>query len=241
MSVFDAPTTEQPQQTSDTTDTQDHEDWLEKIVTEKGDHWKDPQTLAKGYAHAQARIKELEGLEDKLKEQDYAKTLLEQLQAKQATQEVTPPAEVVVPESDTEITEHTSLSSEDIESLLERTLTSRERQNKVESTLKQKFGDGASKVVHDRAAELGLSIERMKELANESPEAFLRLVGEPAEKQTNSSPKGTVNTTGFNSNSGDRNQAYYSNLRRTNRKLYNTLQPQMLNDRLKLGDKFYNN
>lgn len=241
MSVFDAPTTEQTIQTAQSTETQDHEDWLERVVAEKGDHWKDPQTLAKGYSHAQARIKELEALEEKLMEQDYAKTLLEQLQARQATEEVLPTPEVEVPKRDTEITAHTSLSPEEIESLLEDRLNSRDRQKKVETVLREKFGAGANSIVHERAKELGLSIEKMKELANESPDAFLRLVGEPEARQSNSQHKSTVNTTDFNSNSGDRNQKYYSNLRRTNRKLYDSLQVQMMEDRTRLGDKFYTN
>lgn len=248
MSVFDAPTTEQQNdnQTADSTnETQDHEDWLEKVVSEKGEHWKDPKTLAKGYAHAQKRIKELEALEEKLKEQDYAKTLLEQLQAKRQAEEEVPPQklEAETPKGDTENKGHTSLSPEDIESLLEKTLTTRERQKKVESVLREKFGEQANKVVHDRAKEMGLSIERMKELAWESPTAFLHLVGEPETKQTNKLPHGTKNTSGFDStsNAGERNQSYYSNLRRTNRKLYDSLQPQMMKDRMRLGDKFYTN
>jgi hypothetical protein len=243
LSVFDAPTTEQQNETrtASQTETQNQENWLEKVVAEKGDHWKDPQTLAKGYSHAQARIRELEALEEKYKGQDYAKTLLEQLQAKQATQEVTPKPATEEPKSDTEIKDHTSLSPEDIERLLEKTLSARDKQKTVEEALTSKFGSGANKIVHDRAKELGLSIEKMKEIANESPAAFLRLVGEPDAKQTNAQMKSTVNTSGFNSNSGERGQPYYSNLRRTNRKLYDSLQNQMLNDRIRLGDKFYTN
>jgi len=125
---------------------------------------------------------------------------------------------------------------------LEKTLNAREKQKTVESSLRAKFGEQANKVVHDRAKELGLSIEKMKEIANDSPAAFLRLVGEPEAKQTNSQVTGTVNTSGFNSTvNGERNQSYYSNLRRTNRKLYDSLQPQMLQDRTRLGDKFYTN
>lgn len=241
MSIFDAPTTEQQVtvQTADTTNPQDPEDWLEKVVTEKGEHWKDPQTLAKGYAHAQARIKELEALEEKLKEQDYAKTLLEQLQNRQATEAVPPTPEVEEPTRDAEIPEHTSLSPEDIESLLEKTLSEREKQKQVEAALRDKFGANANVVVHNKAKELGLTIERMKEIANESPEAFLRLVGEPEQKQPNTQVRGTVNTSGFNSNTGERNAAYYANLRRTNRKLYDSLQSQMINDRVRLGEDFY--
>ena len=244
-SVFDAPTTEQQNdttKTADSTDTQTNEDWLAKVVTEKGDHWKDPQTLAKGYAHAQARIKELEALEEKLKEQDYSKTLLEQLQAKrQAPEEVIPPKPEAAPKDDTVNNGPTNLSHEDIESLLEKTLSAREKQKTVEASLRSKFGDQANKVVHGRAKELGLSIEKMKELANESPAAFLSLVGEPEVKQTNTQVHGTKNTSSFNSTSGERTQAYYANLRRTNRKLYDSLQPQMLQDRVRLGDKYYTN
>jgi len=241
MSVFDTPTIEQ--ETAKTAEVQSDdttEDWVAKVVSEKGNEkWKDPQTLAKGYAHAQARIKELEALEEKMKEQDYSKTLLEQLAARQATKEVTPTAVAEEPKSDTEISGNTSPSPEDFESLLEKTLNAREARSKVETTLRAKFGDGANAIVHQRSKELGLSIERMQELASESPDAFLRLVGEPDAKQTNTLPKGIVNTAGFNSTTGEKNQTYYTNLRRTNRKLYDSLQPQMFNDRVRLGDKFY--
>lgn len=242
MSVFDAPTTEQEQDDAATAnqDDQTTDDWIKRVASEKGDNWNDPQTVAKGYYHAQQRIKELEALVEGNKENDYAKRLLEQLQGKQATE--TPPAHQEVEQQEqgsSEKQDHTSLSPEDIESLLEKTLSTREKQARVESALKEKFGSEANRVVHDRAKELGLSIDRMKELANESPDAFLRLVGEPEAKQTNSGVRSSVNTaSGFNSN-GERNMGYYQNLRRTNRKLYNSLHNQMMSDRVRLGDKFY--
>lgn len=241
-SVFDAPTTEQEQTTESQTETT-IEDWVSEVVKEKGEQWQDPQALAKGYYHAQKRIKELEAVAEKAKENDYAKTLLEQLQAKTQAPEATteePEAELK-PHSGTEQQDHTSLSPEDIESLLEKKLSVRAKQEKVESALREKFGEDANRVVHERAKELNLSIERMQELAQESPDAFLRLVGDPAPKETNKGVRTSVNTaSGFNSQHGERNSDYYRKLRRENRKLYNDpkTQMQMLNDKMRLGSDF---
>lgn len=244
MSVFNAPTTEQSTDTTASTeDTQDTtENFLEQVVTEKGEHWKDPETLAKGYAHAQQRIKELESLSEKYKEQDYAKSLLEQLQERQATATPSDPPADPNNQGSTDTSDVTSLTSEDIERLLESKLSERSKQDKVETALRAKFGDQANRIVHKRAEEMNLSIDRMKEIASESPEAFLRLIGEPDKQQTNSTRESTVNTSsGFDSHGKDRNAAYYSKLRRENRKLYNspTTQVQMLEDRKRLGDKYY--
>lgn len=242
-SVFDAPTTEQKQTTESQTETT-IEDWVSEVVKEKGDQWNDPQALAKGYYHAQKRIKELEALEEKQKEQDYAKTLLEQLQAQKQAPEATPDElKVKIEEpSSTEQKDHTSLSPEDIESLLEKKLSVRAKQEKVEKALREKFGENANQVVHERAKELNLSIDRMQELAQESPDAFLRLVGDPEPKETNKGVRTSVNTaSGFNSQHGERNSAYYTKLRRENRKLYNDpkTQQQMIQDRMRLGSDFY--
>lgn len=238
-SVFDAPTTEQ--ETNSSQETHTTEDWVGELVKEKGEQWQDPQAIAKGYLHAQNRIKELEAIAEEAKENDYAKTLLEQLQATQATAATPEPLETKETPSSTEQNDHTSLRPEDIESLLEEKLSARAKQEKVEKTLREKFGDNANKVIHDRAKELSLSIDKMQELANESPEAFLRLIGDPTPKETNKTISSSVNTGGgFNSNSGERNHAYYSKLRRENRKLYDSMQAQMLQDRVRLGNDFYN-
>lgn len=247
MSVFDAPTTEQmtsSQTATETLETPTTESWVERVVSEKGDQWKDPEALAKGYYHAQQRIAELSSLEEELKKQDYAKNLLDQLKGNtqgQANEVVTPPpAASVTDPSDTVNKDNTSPKPEDITSLLEEVVTARERQTKVETTLKEKFGDQANSAVHTTAKELGLSIDEMKALSLKSPDAFLRLVGDPVTPQTNTLPKGTVNTSGFNSgNSGERNHSYYTKLRKTNRKAYDASMTQMIADRTRLGSNFY--
>lgn len=239
-SVFDAPTTEQTTTQTQTENT--IEDWVSEVVKEKGEQWQDPQALAKGYYHAQKRIKELEALEEKQKEQDYAKTLLEQLQAQQAPEATTEKLEVKEePQGSTEQKDDTSLSPEDIERLLETKLTAKQNRDLVESSLKSKFGEAANQAVAQAAQETGFSTEELIAMAESRPQAFLKLVGEPAPKETNKGVRTSVNTaSGFNSQHGERDSSYYAKIRRENRKLYYSpeTQQQMIQDRMRLGDKF---
>ena len=242
MSVFDASTTGQ-----DVTDNQDQlttEDWIERVTKEKGEHWKDPQTIAKGYYHAQQRIKELEALAEGAKKNDYAKQLLEELKSQKA------PAATSGTHQDSQgsqAQENTTPNPADIESLINEAITAREKQNTAaqnialaDAKIKEVFGTEAGNVVRKRAQELGMSVERMKELASESPTAFLRLVGEEASKETNRTMTSTINTsTGFERNN-ERNKDYYLKLRREDkRKFYDPkTQAQMFDDMKRLGAKF---
>lgn len=67
-----------------------NEDYIARVAQEKGEQWRDPQTLAKGYVHAQQRIKELEAKQEELSKNDYAKELLAQLQAQTPADTGTP-------------------------------------------------------------------------------------------------------------------------------------------------------
>lgn len=247
MSVFTegTPTTEEDQNPA-TALTQ--EDWVTKVAAEKGEQWKDPQALAKGYLHAQERIKELEGLTKEVDKQDFAKQLLEQLQANK-TPEPVPGAAATSNKDGSDTQDNTSLSPDDIQRLLDEKLSEREVQSKananvakVDAELVNRFGTEAGKTVQAKARELGLSLGKMQDIASESPDAFLRLIGEAPSKDNNSVAKGAVNTESFStSNSGERDATYYAKLRRENRKLYMDpkTQKQMLTDRQRLGDKYY--
>lgn len=222
------------------------EDFIKKVVELKGEHWSDPDTLAKGYFHAQQRIKDLEEAVGEAREQDYAKKLLEQLQqqAPASTQRV------VEEEKGRQDDDKTSLTPEGLQSLIEKTLTDREKNNSVaanvstaDSKLTELYGTEAKATVQKKAKELGMSVSRLQEIAGESPTAFFRLIGEePPVKETNSFVKGSVNTeAGFNGTRGsEHNKEYYTKLRRENRSLYNhpETQKKMMEDRLRLGDKF---
>jgi hypothetical protein len=243
MSVFDASTTGQNAANDQAALTT--EDWIAKVAEEKGEHWKDPQTLAKGYIHAQKRIKELEALEEDARKNDYAKQLLEELKQQKAS--AIPSEAAPVQNQGNQAQENTTPNPADIESLITKALSDREKQNTVaqnialaDQKLTEAYGTEAAKVLNQRAQELGMSLDRLKELAGESPTAFLRLVGEANPKETNRGFNATVNTsTGFERNA-ERNSAYYMKLRRENKsKFYDPkTQNQMLADMARLGSNF---
>lgn len=249
MSVFQESSTtgtgesqETQQQSSETT-----EDYIARVAQEKGEHWKDPQTLAKGYYHAQQRIAELEQKAEELGKQDYAKELLAQLQTQTPKDDgksgVSDQSEVRQEE------EKTTPTPEDIESLIEKTLTQREKENtakqnlaQVDKDLTDAFGTEANSVVKQKASELGMSLDKLQELASESPSAFMALMGSPKPKETNTLPKGQTNTESmkFNSPSNERTWSYYNKLRKENPKLYRSaqVQQQMIEDRQRMGGEF---
>ena len=230
--------------TDDQANSSNQEDFVAQVVAEKGEQWKDPQALAKGYVHAQKRIKELEALEAQSAKQDFAKELLEQLRA-QAPAPV--PAPVVAPNTGSE-EENTTPSAEDIQSLIETKLTERESQRtlqenlaKADRLLVESFGTEATSVVEAKAKELGLTKDRLTSIAGESPSAFIALMGKSPSKETNDVSSSSKNTLNLAPQSTERNKAYYTQLRKDNSKLYyhpNT-QKQMLADAERLGANFY--
>lgn len=101
-----------------------------------------------------------------------------------------------------------ALSADDITNLvaplLDKTLAARDAQAKAASNaaevtkaLSTKYGEKAEEQYKAKAAELGISVKRLNELASESPKAVLAYFGttpaQPAPTQ------GGVNTTGFQS------------------------------------------
>ena len=249
-------------QTNDTTQpeiqatesTQPQDSFVQKLVEAKGDNWKDPEVLAKGKIEADGYIKELEGqlsnMREDLSKQDYAKDLLEQLQNKAADPTN---AKNAMPNNDTggtsEGNTNPNLSEEDLKSLVERTLTERDKDsvvkqnlNLVNEEMEKSYGTDASAKIHDKAKELGLTIERMQEIAAESPTAFFNLIGEP-KKDFKPMVQGSVRTEGVNMQvSTERNWAYYQKLRRENPNQYYTpkVQQSLMEDKVRMGERFGN-
>lgn len=231
---------------------QPQDSFVQKLVEAKGDNWKDPEVLAKGKIEADGYIKELEGqlsnMREDLSKQDYAKDLLEQLQNKAADPTN---AKNAMPNNDTggtsEGNTNPSLSEEDLKSLVERTLTERDKDsvvkqnlNLVNNEMEKSYGTDASTKIQNKAKELGLTLERMQEIAAESPTAFFNLIGEP-KKDFRPMVEGSVRTEGVNMQaSNERDWSYYQNLRRDNRSLYYSpkIQRQLMEDKSRLGGKF---
>lgn len=256
MSVFtEGAVTEQSTQTEqETTEaTQPQESYVAKLVEAKGENWKDPEVLAKGKLESDRYISELETqlaqMREDLSKQDYTKELLDRLQNKAAEPTT---AKTAMP-NDNDIggtREENTISGPseaDLKSLVEKTLTEREKDNTVKQNLafvdqelEKSFGTEARATVEKKAQELGISLQRMQEIAAESPNAFFSLIGEP-KKSFNPMVQGSVRTEGVNMQaSTERNWQYYQKLRRENRNLYYTpkIQRQLMEDKGRLGDKF---
>ena len=243
-----------PQETEQTTETTEPtESYVAKLVEAKGENWKDPEVLAKGKLESDRYISELEAqlnqLREDLKKEDYAEKILQEIRNK-ATDTNT--VNQSLPNNDTvgtaqDDTPQSSLSEEDLKSLVEKTLTEREMQSTVAQNLKvvdeelvKQYGTEAQKTVAKKAEELGISLDRMKEIASESPTAFFALIGE-GKKNFNPMVNSSVRTEGVNLQpSTERDWNYYQKLRRENRDLYYTpkVQQQLMQDKLRLGEKF---
>jgi len=262
MSIFDeAKSTDsqpQEQQTTETTqqETQPQASYLQKLVETRGENWKDPEVLAKGKMEADAYIKNLEDqlsqMRDDLGKQDYAAQLLQQLEGKASAPTTDKPLESNNDNTSGTVTEgHTNLavSENDLKSLVEKTLTEREEQatanqniSSVDNKLQEMYGTEASNVLVNKSKELGISLERMQNLASESPSAFFTLLGE---KQESFKPmtQGSVRTDGVAmQSSSQRDWSYYQKLRRENRNEYYSpkIQQQLMEDKMRMGDKFGN-
>lgn len=242
MSLFDQ-TNGQTQTSQDETT-----DWLSKVAEAKGEKFKDPQVLAKSKLEADAYItnleKQLNDLREELKKESYSEKLLNELKNK-APSSTSGNVNGGTTTSDTK----PEVSEDTLKALVEKTLTDREKANTatqnqkvVEEALAQKYGTEAKVHVETKARELGLSLERLKELASESPTAFLALIGEPR-KEFTPIVKGTVNTQSVTMQAPvERDWNYYQKLRKENKHLYYSpaTQQQMFKDKARLGDRFGN-
>lgn len=113
-----------------------------------------------------------------------------------------------------------------------------ENVNAVQAKLKERFGSNYQEVLRDT----GLSDNRIREIAAESPEAIFRLVGlDNRERESFQAPPRSAERPSFTpKGQPKRDWNYYQELKKTNPKLY--LDPkiavQMHNDAIALGDDF---
>ena len=240
-------TTEQVADTTQTT-----ESFVDKLALAKGDNWRNPEVLAKGKLEADGYIKTLEEqlaeMREELKRKEYAEAVLSQAKSK-APDLAAGNSGLANNGGDTEGgNTNQTFSAEDLKSLVEKTLSQRDQEallkrnlSVVDEELTKTFGTEAANVVAGKAKELGMSMDRLKEIAQESPNAFFALIGEKA-RHINPLVNGSVRTEGVNmSGSNERTFDYYQKVRRENRTLYFSpkFQQQMMADADKLGEKFY--
>ena len=261
MGVFD--NTETNQSTNTNTEgnnqqSQTTESFVNKLVETKGENFKDPEVIAKSKLEADAFIQDLERQNKELREdltkQDYSKELLTQLQ-----QQATSTANVNTGESNSNNNNGSTSTGDDtkslvgeevdLESLINKTLTDRDKAAKetanlqiVDSKLTELFGTEAESKVEQKGAELGLTKEYLKSMAADSPQAFFTLIGEANAKVVNPVTRSTINTAGdFTNQTSDRDYNYYSKIRKENPSVYFSpkVQREMADDATRLGGKFY--
>ena len=249
--IFSSATTEGT--TTDTQQTQTKESFVDHLVGD-GKKFKDIEALAKGKLEADRHIgeitKTLDELRAELAKQDYAKNLLEQMSKGSETGAEQPPP-VTTSSSNTE---NTTQSASDFEALVEKVITAKEKSKTasqnisvVGEEMQKQYGDKTADVLKAKSLELNMSLDRLKEIAAESPTAFFQLIGvkkmgEKTSTSTGVTTQSTIRSENFNSYSQDRTFEYYQKLRKENRSLYYSpkIQNSMLQDRERLGDRFYN-
>lgn len=258
MSVFDQVATEQPtegveQAEAQATETQ--ESFVSKLVQERGDKWSDPEVIAKGKLEADKHISELERqlaeLREDLGKSEYAKEVVEALRNKAGgitPKDAAPKNNNVDAANQPNTTE--KASDVDVESLVEQALLKKEKEAVVAQNLKAvddalttSLGTEAGKYVQERAAALGMSMDRLREIASESPSAFLTLVGQAPAKEKNADLSSSLNTSAGSFNTqAQKDFAYWQKMRRENpRKYYSpNTQNEMAQSRVQLGERFYN-
>jgi len=250
MSVF-GDGTEQSQtdtQQSDTA-TETKDSFLQKLVEQRGQQWSDPEVIAKGKIEADRHIENLERqlaeMREDLNKQDYSKKLLDTLQNKAGNLSPEPVDANNNEGPDAQNT--TGAEGVDLESLVEATLQKREQkatvaQNvaMVEEALASAYGTEAQKVVVQKSQELGLSMDRMKELAEESPQAFLNMLGQAPARERNADLDSSMNTAGFKAGT-KRNWKFYQDMRRSDPKTYYSpaVQNEIAKAHVEQGDSFY--
>lgn len=248
MSVFNGDDN-QNTSNSQTNENKSNQSFVQKLVETRGDQWSDPEVIAKGKIESDAYIEQLKQEIAVLKEQNTKSTKIDSLISsieQKAAETTTAEAQSNNQGGANESNTKTIVSEDDIQVLIEEALTKKElrntvRQNleQVNSQLDQMFGTEADVRVGEKARELGLSKERLQEIASESPSAFFSLIGEKP-KDLKPLTNGSIRTESVNMQSGGkRNNAYYQNLRKTNPREFAKQQGQMIKDRVELGDNFY--
>jgi hypothetical protein len=224
---------------------------LEQLVETKGNEkFRDPDFLAKSKLEADDHISKLTArlneLESKVGNHTQMEEVMKALDAK--TKELAEAAKQSVPVVPAE--EHTpEFDPSQVEALINQRLEARtveERKSinraKANSKLAETFGADAPTVMVRKAEELGLPVDHLVNLAEQSPDALMQLLGEAPTKSTNQLATSEASTTAPDfAKSTKRNHAFYNKLRKEMGPNYwkANIQNQLIADRIEQGDDFY--
>ena len=219
----------------------ENQSYLDKLVAEKGENWKDPEVLAKGKLESDNYIAELKRQMDELKakaiEGDTVSKLLAELEKRAGANSNNTPNTPVdsLPNANNNVVSNPGegeaplqpMTPEQVAELVSKSLSDREtasvsikNETEVKDFLIKNYGTEAGKIVGNKARELGMSVDDMDALAKKSPTAFFNLIG-VAPQTSSPTLNGDVNSLSIQNqnNPNVRDWQHYQRIRRENPKL----------------------
>lgn len=219
------------------------------VLVGEGQKYKTPDDLATAYVHADATIASLKAKEA---EREARLAVLEEIALKQkpneAPQNPNPePKAPNPPVADGNGTREKDISAQIREEISNFSEEKRKTDNINEVAVKttQFYGsaDKAKQAVIEKAAAMGVTPEWLMDAAARSPQAFYQIMEVNPEQRSNSTPNADANELNIRGNAkgGQKNMAYWEEIRKTKPKLYYSrdAQAQMFANRRELGEAFF--
>jgi hypothetical protein len=225
--------------------TVDEVNYLEELVGE-GKKFGTVDDLAKGKFHADTMIETLKAEIASLKEANAngsnIQTLLDEIKKIKGEPDDNGGQPPVQSQSNPPPQNIEELVLSTLDKAKQTELVNRNRETVV-SKLNEVWGADAGKNLQKTARELGVSVDYLNNVAQQSPKAFFTLTGLDANRTAPSGttvPTSTVNFGGKTSNVRD--AKFYRELKQANPKLYNDSKTkvQMHRDALSMGEAFFN-
>lgn len=218
---------------------------IETLVGD-GKKYSDPNNLAKAYVNAESFLEDLKRENALLRARNDAKEMNQLDSDGKLEQRQPDPALVDTPKPQANDKDLRTLISEELQNLTESQRFERNVQSTAERLIAE-FGSGtkAQEAIQNKANELGVSPEWLRDAAARSPNAFYATMGIPSESVTPASretpaPKSDIR---INPNtSGEKlTYAYYQGLKKQNKAAYYSagVQAEMQKQARELGDAFY--
>lgn len=231
--------------------------YVEQLVGE-GKKFKDAEALARGKLESDTYIETLLAkidsvsteLEKRMTAEEIADQIRSQMQPNPSNQQELPNPDGENGQGNQNQNNKPNFTTDDIEALLEKKLeeksaVSRKQANidEVNKTLRDKIGVTANQVLADKATEMGVTLEYLKEQAAISPKAFYNMINlNPQQTQGTGFVPPDSSVTTPPSGTTVRNKAYYDKMYRENPKLRMDAKTtvQEHKDMQRLGVEFFN-
>lgn len=233
----------------------ENKQYLSELVGE-GKKYKDNETLAKSYYHADKALEISNRRQDQLREafikerqENIAKAKLQDLVDKLTNSKQTNSSNETPPVN--EQNDKPAIDMDQIKSLMSTSLQEYEAGNKqranlaqVQNKLVERYGKNYSKDLGEQLQVLGMSVDQIDALSKQAPQAAIRMLGLDTQTQREgfqSPPRSNQRNDSFAPKAAKkRTWSYYQELRKTNPDMYldRKIANQMAQDAVELGEEF---